>query len=46
MSTAPLDAAPERLTEECSPRSQAGERFWRQSSDTYRQAIRKGNVGP
>ena len=46
MSTAPLDAAPERRTEECSPRSRAGDRLWSQSSDTYRQAIRKRNVGP
>ena len=46
MSTAPLDAAPERRTEECFPRSRSGDRFWSQSSDTYRQAIRKRNVGP
>ena len=37
MRTAPLDAATERRTEECSPRSRAGNRFWSQSSDTYRQ---------
>ena len=46
MSTAPLDPAPERRTQECSPRSRAGDRFWSQSSDTYRQAIGKRNVGP
>lgn len=46
MSTAPLETAPERRTEECSPRSRAGDRFWSQSSDTYRQAMRKRNVGP
>ena len=30
MSTAPLDAATERRTEECSPKSCAGDRFWSQ----------------
>ena len=40
MSTAPLDAVPERRTEECSPRSRAGDRYWSQSLDTYQQAIR------
>ena len=30
MSTATLDAAPERRTEECSPRSRAGDRLWSQ----------------
>ena len=46
MGTAPLDAAQERRTQECSLRPQAGDRFWSQSSDTYRQAIRKRNIGP
>ena len=46
MSTAPLDAAPERRTEEYSPRSRAGDRFWSQSSDTYRQPIKEEKCRP
>ena len=37
MSTAPLDAGLERRTEECSPRSRPGDRFWSQSSPIAKQ---------
>ena len=46
MSAVPLDVAPERRTERCSPRSRPGDRFWSQVSDTCRQALRERNVGP
>ena len=44
--TVPLDVAPERRTERCSPRFRPGGRFWSQVSDTCRQAGRESNVGP
>ena len=46
MSAVPLDVAPERRTERCSPRFRPGGRFWSQVSDTCRQAGRERNVGP
>ena len=46
MSAVPLDVAPERRTERCSPRFRPGDRFWSQVSDTCRQALRERNVGP
>ena len=46
MSTVPLDVAPERRTERCSPRFRPGDRFWSQVSDACRQAVRERNVGP
>ena len=46
MSAVPLDVAPERRTERCSPRFRPGDRFWSQVSDTCRQAVRERNVGP
>ena len=42
----PLDVAPERRTERCSPRFRPGDRFWSQVSNTGRQALRERNVGP
>ena len=46
MNAVPLDVAPERRTERCSPRLRPGDRFWNQVSDTCRQALRERNVGP
>ena len=46
IATVPLDVAPERRTERCSPRFRPGGRFWSQVSDTCRQAGRERNVGP
>ena len=46
MNAVPLDVAPERRTEPCSPRFRPGDRFWNQVSDTCRQALRERNVGP
>ena len=46
MSAVPLDVAPERRTERCSPRFRPGGRFWSQVSDTCRQAGGERNVGP
>ena len=41
-----LEVAPERRTQQCSPRFRLGGRFWIQVSDTCRQAGRERNVGP
>ena len=46
MSAVPLDVAPERRTEQCSPRFRLGDRFWSQVSDACRPAVRERNVGP
>ena len=46
ISAVPLDVAPERRTERCSPRFRPGDRFWNRGSDTCRQAGRERNVGP
>ena len=46
MNAVPLDVAPERRTERCSPRFRPGGRFWNQVSDTCSQALRGRNVGP
>ena len=46
MNAVPLDVAPERRTERCSPRFRPGDRFWNQVSDTCRQVLRERNVGP
>ena len=46
LSAAPLDVAPERCTERCSPRFRPGGRFWSQVSDTCRQAVNERKVGP
>ena len=46
ISAVPLDVAPERRTEQHSPRFRPGARFCNQASDTCRQAVRERNVGP
>ena len=46
ISAVPLDVAPERRTERCSPRFRPGDRFWNQVSAACRQALRERNVGP
>ena len=46
ISAVPLDVAPERRPERCSPRFRPGDRFWNQVSDACGQALRERNVGP